>query len=66
MKTTNYREVASEIVEVYLTKKEIAAAFTSDGYAKGYEDAVKMVLNVMAEKEAVEVKNFYRFSKVLK
>ena len=65
MKTRDYREVASEIVERYLTTKETNKEFSKgDNYDKGYSDAIQMVLSVLSDKEIAEIKNFYSFSKV--
>ena len=65
MKTGNYREIASEVVERYLVAKERdKKSFKDHNYNAGYKDAVQMFLSVLNDKEAVEVKNFYRFSRV--
>ena len=65
MKTGNYRDVASEVIERYLVTEENGEVlFSCKDYSKGYRDALRMVLSVLYEKETIEAKNFYRFSKV--
>ena len=65
MANRDYREVASEIVERYFVAEENGEVlFSCEDYSDGYRDAVRMVLNVLCEKETAEAKNFYKFSKV--
>ena len=65
MANKDYRDIASEIVERYITAEgNNEKLFKNGNYGKGYSDAVQMVLSVLSEKEIAEVKNFYRFSKV--
>lgn len=65
MANRDYREVASEIVERYITAQENnKKLFKDDNYDRGYSHAVQMVLSVLSEREITEVKNFYKFSKV--
>ena len=65
MANQNYRDVASEIVERYLVTDESGEFYSCNGdYIDGYRDALRMVLNVLYEKETTEAKNFYKFSKV--
>ena len=65
MRTGNYRDVASEIVERYFVAEENGEVLLScEDYSNGYRDALRMVLSVLYETETVEAKNFYRFSKV--
>ena len=65
MAKRDYRDVASEIVERYLVAEEREQVlFSCEDYSDGYRDAVRMVLNVLCDKEMTETKNFYKFSKV--
>ena len=65
MAKKDYRDVASEIVERYFIAEEREPApFSCEDYSDGYRDAIRMVLNVLCDKEITETKNFYKFSKV--
>lgn len=66
MKATDYRDIASEIIERYIATKQVnKKLFKDDNYDRGYKEAVQMVLSVLNDKEATEAKNFYRFSNIL-
>ena len=57
MKATDYRDIASEIIERYITTKEAnKKLFKDNNYDRGYKEAVQMVLSVLNDKEATEAK----------
>lgn len=63
MKPGQYRELATEIV--YKWQNQIYDDIPEEA-SNGFELAIRMVLDIMRDKEIEEVKNFYDFPKVFR